>query len=50
MFYADTIGAATVLDGINRFAALHGRRYWTPAPLLTQIAGNGATFQAWAAP
>jgi len=50
MFYADTIGAATVLEGINRFAALHGRRYWTPAPLLAQIAGNGGTFQAWAAP
>jgi 3-hydroxyacyl-CoA dehydrogenase len=50
MFYADTVGPGTVVDGINRFAALHGRRYWTPAPLLMQIASNGGTFQAWAAP
>ena len=49
MFYADTIGLGEVLDGINRFAALLGRQYWTPAPLLAQIAGNGGTFQAWAA-
>ncbi len=50
MFYADTIGLGRVLHGISRFAALHGRRYWTPAPLLSEIAGNGGTFQAWAAP
>ncbi|MGO9037775.1 MAG: 3-hydroxyacyl-CoA dehydrogenase NAD-binding domain-containing protein [Steroidobacteraceae bacterium] len=47
MFYADTIGPAAVLEGINRFAALHGRRYWTPAPLLVEIAGTGGTFQDW---
>jgi len=47
MFYADTIGPATVLDGINRFAASLGRQYWTPAPLLSEIAGNGGTFQGW---
>ncbi len=47
MFYADTLGAAKVLEGVNRFAALHGRRYWTPAPLLVEIAGIGGTFQGW---
>jgi 3-hydroxyacyl-CoA dehydrogenase len=50
MFHADTIGLGKVLDGINRFAALHGRGYWTPAPLLVEIAGNGGTFQSWVAP
>ncbi len=47
MCYADTIGPAAVLDGVNRFAALRGRRYWTPAPLLVELAGNGGTFQGW---
>jgi 3-hydroxyacyl-CoA dehydrogenase len=47
MFYADTIGPATVLEGINRFAALHGRQSWTPAPLLVEIAGTSGTFQDW---
>jgi 3-hydroxyacyl-CoA dehydrogenase len=47
MFYADTIGPATVLDGINRLAAVHGRQYWTPAPLLSEIAGDGGSFQGW---
>jgi 3-hydroxyacyl-CoA dehydrogenase len=47
IFYADTIGAGAVLDGICRFAELHGRQYWTPAPLLEEIAAAGDTFQAW---
>jgi 3-hydroxyacyl-CoA dehydrogenase len=47
MCHADTIGPAKVLDGINRFAALHGRQYWTPAPLLVEIAGNAGTFHGW---
>ena len=47
MFYADTIGPATVLDGINRLAAVHGRQYWTPAALLSEIAGDGGSFQGW---
>jgi 3-hydroxyacyl-CoA dehydrogenase len=47
LFYADTIGPATVLAGIERFAAQHGTRYWTAAPLLVDIAGRGETFDAW---
>jgi 3-hydroxyacyl-CoA dehydrogenase len=49
MFYADTIGPSTVLAGVRRFAETHGRGYWTPAPLLEQIAARGGTFQAWSA-
>jgi len=34
-----------VLSAIHRFAAAHGNRYWTPAPLLTDIAARGDTFR-----
>ena len=47
MWYADTLGPAAVLSAIHRFAAAHGNRYWTPAPLLTDIATRGDTFDAW---
>jgi 3-hydroxyacyl-CoA dehydrogenase len=47
MFYADTVGCAAVLQGIDRFAETHGREYWTAAPLLEEIAAAGETFQAW---
>jgi enoyl-CoA hydratase/carnithine racemase len=47
MFYADTVGCAAVLEGIGRLAETHGREYWTPAPLLEEIAAAGETFQAW---
>jgi 3-hydroxyacyl-CoA dehydrogenase len=48
MTYADTIGPATVLDGIHRFAQIHRTKYWTPAPLLSQICAGAGTFGAWA--
>ena len=47
MFYADSIGLKTVLAGIRRLAEHHGGRYWTPAPLLVDLAGRGSTFGAW---
>lgn len=47
MHYADTIGLATVLAGIRRFAEVHDRRYWNPAPLLVELADRGETFDAW---
>jgi 3-hydroxyacyl-CoA dehydrogenase len=49
MTYADTIGPATVLDGIRRFAKLHGTKVWTPAPLLSELCARADTFGAWAA-
>jgi 3-hydroxyacyl-CoA dehydrogenase len=49
MFYADTIGAGSVLGAIHRFAQTHGREYWAPAPLLEEIAATGITFQTWQA-
>ena len=50
MFYADTIGAAQVLAGIRRFAAVFGERYWSPAPLLAEVAARGGRFDAWVRP
>jgi 3-hydroxyacyl-CoA dehydrogenase len=47
MFYADTVGCAAVLRGIRKLAETHGREYWTPAPLLEEIAAASETFQAW---
>jgi 3-hydroxyacyl-CoA dehydrogenase len=47
MLYADTLGPATVLAGVRRFAETLGPRYWTPAPLLEEIAARGGTFHGW---
>jgi 3-hydroxyacyl-CoA dehydrogenase len=47
MFYADMVGCAAVLQGIRQLAERHGSEYWTPAPLLQEIAAAGDTFQAW---
>jgi 3-hydroxyacyl-CoA dehydrogenase len=49
MSYADAIGPAVVLDGIHRFAQANGAKYWTPAPLLSEICARTETFAAWAA-
>jgi len=49
MFYADTIGLAAVVESIRELAKAHGKRYWTPAPLLVTLAGDGRTFAAWQA-
>jgi 3-hydroxyacyl-CoA dehydrogenase len=42
MWYADAIGAAAVLAGIDRFRAARGD-VWTPSPLLIEVAERGAT-------
>ncbi len=38
MFYADTIGLGPVCAGIERFSGEQGAQYWTPAPLLRELA------------
>jgi len=47
MFYADTVGLQSVLDGIARYRQRYGDRYWTPAPLLERLAREGRTFAEW---
>jgi 3-hydroxyacyl-CoA dehydrogenase len=49
MFYADTVGLPAVLEAISALGREHGERYWTPAPVLVTLAGEGATFSAWQA-
>jgi 3-hydroxyacyl-CoA dehydrogenase len=44
MFYADTLGLNEVVGSIRSLAKAHGKRYWTPAPLLVRLADEGRTF------
>ena len=44
MFYADTVGLATVYRRICEFHAQHGA-FWTPAPLLKKLAEEGRSFK-----
>jgi len=43
MFYADTLGLEEVVGSIRTLAKVHGKRYWTPAPLLVRLADEGRT-------
>ncbi len=50
MAYADSVGLQRVLAGIEQFAQLHGRRDWTPTPLLERLARSGGRFATLAPP
>lgn len=43
MFYADSVGLSAVLETVKDFHERFGD-YWSPAPLLTQLAQNGGKF------
>jgi 3-hydroxyacyl-CoA dehydrogenase len=47
MFYADTWGLGNVLAAIRRYAASQGELYWTPAPLIVELAAKGQSFADW---
>ena len=49
MFYADTIGLDTVVDVFKSKAEVLGNDYgyWTPAPLLIELASQGKTFASF---
>jgi 3-hydroxyacyl-CoA dehydrogenase len=47
MCYADTLGTAVVLRGVRCFERTLGAKYWTPAPLLVELAASADTFQSW---
>jgi 3-hydroxyacyl-CoA dehydrogenase len=49
MLHADTIGLATVIEAMRRYASEQGARYWTPAPLLASLAEREGTFAGWQA-
>jgi 3-hydroxyacyl-CoA dehydrogenase len=46
MWYADWLGLDKVCARIQEFEAQHGH-WWTPAPLLARLAGEGETFAEW---
>ena len=37
MFYADTIGLPTLLDGMRKYRDMFGPMHWEPAPLLVEL-------------
>jgi 3-hydroxyacyl-CoA dehydrogenase len=49
MFYADQVGLSEVARSLAGIAAAPGadREFWTPAPLLEQLAAEGKTFSAY---
>jgi 3-hydroxyacyl-CoA dehydrogenase len=49
MFYADTIGLPTLLEGLRKYEKLFGPMHWRPAPLLVRLVSEGLTLSAWEA-
>ena len=47
MFYAETIGLETLLNGMRRYRDLFGPMHWEPAPLLVELVGKGLTIAEW---
>jgi 3-hydroxyacyl-CoA dehydrogenase len=47
MFYADTIGLKTLLDGMLKYRAIFGPMHWEPAPLLVKLAAEGKSLAQW---
>jgi len=44
MFYADSLGLGYAVEWIEHYRSIHGDRWWSPAPLLAQLAGEGRSF------
>ena len=44
MFWADEIGLKNIVAAYRRYAERFGDHYWTPAPLLEKLAGEGKGF------
>ena len=49
MQYADELGLKAVVAGMEKYRKRYGDLYWTPAPLLQELADAGSSFGAWAA-
>jgi len=47
MFYADTIGLKTLLEGMLWYRNIYGPMHWEPAPLLTELASSGQSIAQW---
>ena len=49
MQYGDEVGLQAVVAGMEKYRKRYGDLYWTPAPLLQDLAAGGKSFSAWAA-
>jgi 3-hydroxyacyl-CoA dehydrogenase len=49
MFYAETIGLDTLLDGMRRYKAIFGPMHWEPAELLVELVEQRKSLAAWQA-
>ncbi len=47
MFYADTVGLDKIVAAMEKYRGRYGDLYWTPAPLLAQLANEGKSFVTW---
>jgi 3-hydroxyacyl-CoA dehydrogenase len=47
MFYADTIGLKTLLEGTLKYREIFGPMHWEPAPLLRKLAQSGQSIADW---
>ena len=47
LFYADSVGLPNILRRMREFANGYQPDAWQPAPLLKQLADQGATFASW---
>jgi 3-hydroxyacyl-CoA dehydrogenase len=44
LFWADRIGAAAILEAMERLGREHGTEFWAPAPLLVRLVRDGRSF------
>ena len=47
MFYAETIGLKTLLEGILNYQKIYGPMHWEPAPLLVELVRKGQSVAEW---
>lgn len=47
MKYADMTGLDKVYAAVTKYRDRYGDLWWTPAPLLERLAGEGRTFEEW---
>jgi 3-hydroxyacyl-CoA dehydrogenase len=50
MFFADTVGLTKVIETMRRLADAAGPQYWTPAPLLEDLAATRDSFASLCSP
>ena len=49
MFYADTIGLNTLLEGLHKYRDIFGPMHWEPAELLVRLVEENQTLTEWTA-